>query len=181
MKSDPETILHRHIVDAKGANPAFREAPLRKHSSKEEYRFDADVPNRLTERKRLSIKNRYSGPRRGKEGAIEKHIAVKWHIITLQEAIEHLDSEYLTNRFYVTHHGGCAILSNKDTFHQDITAAGRERKELGWVLQGVISRASFPRLLRNGKSFFTTMSPHINNQFAKNTVSGRSASSQSAL
>ena len=32
VKSDPETILHRHFVDAKGANPAFREAPVRKHS-----------------------------------------------------------------------------------------------------------------------------------------------------
>ena len=47
VKSSPETILHRHIADAKGAHPAFRKAPVRKHSpSKEEHRFDADVPNR---------------------------------------------------------------------------------------------------------------------------------------
>ena len=92
----------------------------RKHSSsKEEYRFDADVPNRLTEQKRLSICNWNPGPRRGKEGAIEKHIAGKWQNITLQ-AIEYLDSEFLTNRFHVTNYGACAILFNKDTFLQDI-------------------------------------------------------------
>ena len=42
------------------------------------------------------------GPRRGKEGAIEKHIAEKWHIIALQEAKEYLEHEYLTSHFYVT-------------------------------------------------------------------------------
>ena len=121
VKSDPETILHRHIVDAKGANPAFREAPGRKHSrSKQEYRFDNNVPNRSPVQKRLSIYNLNPGPRHGKEGAIEKHIAGKWHVITLQEAIEYLDSEYLRNLFYVTQYAGCAILFNKDTFHQDI-------------------------------------------------------------
>ena len=120
VKSHPETKLHRHIVDAKGANPAFREVPVRKHSpSKEEYSFDACVPNRLTEQKRLSIYSGNPGSRSGK-GAIEKHIAGKWHIITFQKAIVYLDSEYLTNRFYVSHCGGCAFLFNKDTFHQDI-------------------------------------------------------------
>ena len=106
LGSDPETILQRHIVNAKGANPAFREAPMRKHSpSNEEYRFDADVPNRLTEQTRLSIYKWNPGPRCGKEGAIEKHFAGNWHIITLQGAIGYLYSEYY--RFYVTHYGGC--------------------------------------------------------------------------
>ena len=50
-----------------------------------------------------------------KAGAIESHIAGKRHIITLQEAIEYLDHEFLTNRFHVTHHGACAVLFNKDT------------------------------------------------------------------
>ena len=106
--------------------------------------------------------------------------------ITLQEAIEYLDSEYWTNRFYVTHHGGCAILFNKDTFHQDVKVTSVylhdtrdpqqqdvKEGELGWVLQGVISRASFPRLPRNVKSFFTTKSLHINNQFAKKRGIGK--------
>ena len=37
------------------------------------------------------------------KGAIEKQIAGKWHIITLQEAIEYVDRELLTDRFHVTH------------------------------------------------------------------------------
>ena len=120
------------------------------------------------------------------EGAIEKHIAGKWHIITLQESIEYLEHEFLQNRFHVTHYGGCAVLFNKDTFHPDIkvssiylhdTRDGQQHdvKEgvSGWVLQGVISRASLRRLPRSGKSFFTTMSIHINNQFAKKRGIGK--------
>ena len=143
VKADPETILKRHLVDAKGANPAFREAPARKHSpSNEEYRFH-------TEQKRLSIYDWNPGPRRGNEGAIEKHSAGTWHIITLQEAFEYLDHEYLTNRFCVTHYRGCAILFNKDTFQSDIkvssvclhdTRDGQQQDvkegESGWVRQG---------------------------------------------
>ena len=44
---------------------------------------------------------------------------------------------------------------------------------LGWSLQAVISRASFRRPPRNGKSFFTMMSLHINNQFAKKRGIGK--------
>ena len=40
--------------------------------------------------------------------------------------------------------------------------------QLGWVLQAVISRATFWRIPRNSKSHFTMMSLHIiNNQYAK--------------
>ena len=41
-------------------------------------------------------------------------------IITLQEAIEYVDHELLTNRFHVTHRGGCAVLFNKDTLFPDV-------------------------------------------------------------
>ena len=76
VKADPASILERYMINLNSANPAFREAKDRKHSpTNEEYRFDTDVPNRLTEQKRLSIYNWNPGPRRGKEGAIEKHIA----------------------------------------------------------------------------------------------------------
>ena len=110
--------LRRHIVDANGANPAFREAPVRKHTpSCLKYQFDGDLPNRLAEQRRLCWN---PGLRRGKEGSIEEHIAGKWHIITLQEAIEYLDHEYLTNDFSVAHHGGCAIVFNMDTFLSDM-------------------------------------------------------------
>ena len=50
------------------------------------------------------------GPRRGKEDAIEKQIAGKWHIITLQETCEFVEHEIFRERFHVTHYAGCAIL-----------------------------------------------------------------------
>ena len=133
--------------------------------------------------KRLSIYNRNPGPRRGEEGAIERQIEVTWHIVTLQEAIEYMDHEFLTTRFRVTHHGGCAILFNKDTFFPDIKVTSiylhdlRHSQpdkviegEIGWVLQGVISKASFRRKPRGGKSSFTQMSLHINNNCAKKRI-----------
>ena len=103
---------------------------------------------------------------------------VKWHVFILQEAIEYLDHNFLTNRFHVTHDGGCAILFNKDTFFSDIKVTSiylhdvrnfqpGVGEESGWVLQGVISRASFRRQRRGGESFYTVMSPHINNNYAK--------------
>ena len=66
--------------------------------------------------KRPIVYNWNPGPRRGKEGAIEKRIAETWHIIALQEAIEYVDHELFVNRFHVTHFGGRAVLFNKDTF-----------------------------------------------------------------
>ena len=117
---------------------------------------------------------------------IEKHIAVKWHIITLQEAIEYLDQEFLTNRFHVTQHGGCAILLNNDTFFSDIKVTSLylhdlrysqqdkvKEGETGWVIHGVISKASFRRKPRGGKSSFTVMSLHINNNYAKKRSIGK--------
>ena len=54
--------------------------------------------------------------RRRREGAFEEHTAGKWHVIALQEAIEYLQQESLTNHFYITHHAGCAVMVNKDAF-----------------------------------------------------------------
>ena len=76
--------------------------------------------NRSLAQKRLSIYNWNPGPRRGKEGAFEKQNAGRWHVITLQEAAEYVDHVLLTSRFHVTHHAGCAILFNKDTFYSNI-------------------------------------------------------------
>ena len=49
-----------------------------------------------------------------------KQIAGKWHVVTLQEAIEFVDHELLTNRFHVTHFGQCAVLFNDDNFFRDV-------------------------------------------------------------
>ena len=88
--------------------------------------------------------------------------------------------------FYVKHYAGCAVLFNKDSFHSDIKVTSvylhdtrnwqqQVMKEVqsGWVLEAVISRALFRRLPRNGKSFFTVMSLHINNHYAKKRGIGK--------
>ena len=186
VKSDPETNLNRHLVDSKGIYPAHSEAPARKHSpSSSGYHFNFNTPNRSTEQTRISYYNWNSGPRRGKAGAIKSHIAVKWHIITLQEAIEYLEHDFLMNR-YVTHYGGCAILFNKDTFFSDIKVSSFYlhdtrtcdkykiiEGETGWVMQGVVSKAAFRLQPRNGQQ---TFSLHINNNFAKKRGIGKKLS-----
>ena len=185
VKAEFETFLERQTVDNRKVHAGFREASARKHvTSYQEYHFDNDVPNRSLVQ-RLSIYSWNPGPRRGKKGAIEKQIAKKWHIITLQEAIVHVDHELLTNRFHVTHCGGCAVLFNKDTFLLDIkvksiyfhdTRLALPDKvfegESGWVIQGLISRASFRRQ-PHSLPFFTVMSLHINNNYAKKRGIGK--------
>ena len=48
-----------------------------------------------------------------------------------------------------------------------------ERRRVWTVLQGVISRASFRRQPRGGKSFFTVLSLHINNNYARKRGIGK--------
>ena len=138
--------------------------------------FDTSVPNRLL----ISLPSSNPGPRRGRPGAIKEHIAGKLDTITVQEAIEYLQHECLMNHFYITHFAGCAVLFNNETLHSDVrvmsvythdtrTAEQQVVKEVKscWVLQAVISHASFRRIPRNGKSYFTMMLLHVNNQYAK--------------
>ena len=135
--------------------------------------------DRPTQR-RLSVYNWHLGPRRGTEDAIEKQIAGKWHIITLQEASQYVDNEVLHERFHVTHFAGCAILFNNDTFYPDISVKSiyihdtrrceqdhDVEGDQGWVLQGVLSRATFRRAAACGQKFFTVLSLHISNIYAK--------------
>ena len=88
-----------------------------------------------------------------------KKLQEKWHIITLQDASEYVDHELHTNRYHVTRYAGCATLFNKDTFYPNI--------EQGWVLQGVLSRASIRRSSVSGQKYFTLLSLHISNIYAK--------------
>ena len=107
----------------------------------------------MTEQTRLSVSNWNPGPQRGKEGATGRHIAGKLHTITLQEAIEYLEHDFLTNRFHVTHYGGCAVLFNKDTFFSDIKvssfylhdtrACEQEKENLGLCYQVSFQEQSF--------------------------------------
>ena len=138
-------------------------ASARRHDTPaREYLFRQQRVKPLIRTKRLSIWN--PRPRRGKEGAVEKQTAGKWHIITLQEATEYVDHELLTNRFHVHHYGGCVVLFSKDTFfpdakvksiyHHDTRRALPHKvmeRDSGWVLQGVLSRASFRRQPLSGQ------------------------------
>ena len=69
---------------------------------------------------------------------------------------------------------------NKDTFYPDVSVKSIYlhdtrriltdhfvQGEHGWVLQGVLSRASFRRSAVRGQKVFTVLSLHINNVFAK--------------
>ena len=73
----------------------------------------------------------------------------------------------------MTHYAGCAILFNKD-FYPNIDVKSiylhDTRRDLpdqvmegeqGWVMQGVLSRASFRRPPNSGQVTFTVLSLHI--------------------
>ena len=107
---------------------------------------------------KLSIYNWHPGPRREKEGAFEKQIADKWHVITLQD-------------------GECAVF-----FYPNIEVKSLQlhdtRRELPdkvmegdpvWVLQGVLSRASICRPPLSGQKTFTVLSLQIGTIYAKRT------------
>ena len=55
------------------------------------------------------------------------------------------------------------IFTTRDDVYKIILSEG----EHGWVLQGVVSRASFRRAASSGQTAFTVLSLHINNVFAK--------------
>ena len=178
---DPHDVLVHHMVDVLKATADFREASGRRPAtSSQTNRVSKNLSNRSPVQKRPSIYNWNPGPRCGKEDAFEKQIAGRWQVITLQEAAEYVDHDFLTNRFHVTHYAGCAILFNKDTFYTKIDVKSiylhDTRRDLpdqvregdqGWVMQGVLSRASFRRPPTSGQATFTVLSLHINNIYAK--------------
>ena len=117
VKLSDHEILVQHMVDIEKATAEFREASERKHAASSHMKSSSNrFVIRSSVQRRFSIYNWNPGPRRGKEDAFENQIAGQWHVITLQEAIEYVDHDLLTNRFHATHDGGCAILFNKDTF-----------------------------------------------------------------
>ena len=142
--------------------------------------FSKRFATRSIVQRRLSIYIWNPGLRRVKEDAFEQQIAGKWHVITLQEASDYVDHELLTDRFHVTHYAGCAILFTKDTFYPNIDVKSiylhDTRRDLpaqvmegeqGWVMQGVLSRASFRRPPLSGQKTCTVLSLHISSIYAK--------------
>ena len=117
----PRLTRVRHVAGNNAHVAGYRKAAERRMPAPQsEYQYDTNAPNRQLEQTRLSIFSRNPGPRRGTPGDIDKHIAGIRHIIALQEAIEYLQHECLTEHFYATHFAGCAILFNKDTYHSDL-------------------------------------------------------------
>ena len=172
----PRENLAGHVVDIHKIDADFRDAFERIQSSSSQ----TLVVNKLFSsqspaQRRLSIYNWNPGPRRGTEDAIEKQIAGKWHIITLQETSQHVEHEILHERFHVTR---CAILFNKDypdisvksIYIHDTRRCGQDHiveGHQGWVLQGVLSRATLRRAAAIGQKVFTVLSLHISNIYAK--------------
>ena len=118
----PQEILAEHVVDLHKVVADFRDVFERiQPSSSQSYGVNKFFSSQSLSQKRLSIYNLNPGPRRGKEDAIEKQIAEKWHVLTLQEASEYVEHDILQERFHVTHYASCAILFYKDTFHPDIS------------------------------------------------------------
>ena len=99
-KMSHQEILAEHVVAIPKVVADFRDAFERiQSSSSQSYgvnKYFSSSPMQT----RLSIYNWNPGPRRGKEDAIEKQIAGKWHIITLQEASEYVEHEFLHERFH---------------------------------------------------------------------------------
>ena len=141
-KMSPREILAEHVVDIQKVVADFRDASERiQSSSSQSYGVNKYFSSQSPVQKRLSIYNWNPGSRREKEDAFEKQIAVKWHIVTLQEASDDVDHDILQENL-----GGC---------------------------YKVVSRASFRRQPRNGPKFFTVMSLHINNNYAKKRGIGK--------
>ena len=177
----PHEISAEHVVDIDKVVADFRDAFARKQSSScQTYCVNKYFSHQVIVQRRLSIYNCNPGPHRGREDAFEKQIAVKWYTVTLQEASDYVDHDILQERFHVTHYAGCAILFNKDTFHPDIniksiylhdTRRGLPDQiiegEQGWVLQVVLSRASFLCAAVSDQKFFTVLSLHISDIYAK--------------
>ena len=102
---------------------------------------------------------------------IEKQIAGKWHLITQQEDSEYVEHEILHERFHVTHFAGCVNEDTVKSIYLHDTKRGEQdhivEEEQGWVLQGVLSRATFRRTAASGQKVFTVLSLHISNIHAK--------------
>ena len=178
-KVGPREVLAEHVVDIHRIEADFRDAFERiQSSSSQTLGINKLFSSQSPTQRRLSIYN--SGPLRLTEDAIENKIAGKWNIVTLQEASDFVEHKILHVRFHVTHFAGCAIHFNKDTFFPDISVESiyihDTRRciqdhigegEQGWVLQGVLSRATCRRAAAGGQKVFTVISLHISNIYSK--------------
>ena len=175
VKADFNT-MERHEVHTGKALADFREPSVRRHdiSSQEYHSSTTACPTAPLYRKDSASTTGTQDLDVEGKGAIEKLIAVKLHIITLQGAIKYVDHEFLTNRFHVNHYEGRAVRFNKDTSFPDVKVTSmyfhKNRNDLqdtvregdsGWVIQCVLSRALFSATTtQRPKITHSDISPH---------------------
>ena len=170
--SDHE-ILVQHMVDIEKATAEFREAYERKHAASSHMNSSKKrSATRSMVQRGLSIYNWNPGPPRGKEDAFEQQIAGSWHNITLQEARASNESvprdpfRRLRDSFqqgHFLHQLRCQV---DPPSRRDLPAQVIEGEQ-EWVLQGVLSRATFRRPPVSGQKYFTVLSLHTSNIYAK--------------
>ena len=177
----PHEILAEHVVVIHKVVADFRDAFERNQSpSSQTHGVNKYFSSQSPVQKRLSIYDWNPGPRRGKEDASEKQTVGKWHIVTLQEASDYVEHEILQERFHVTHYVACAILFNKDTFYPDIsvksiylhdTRRGLQDQvvegDQGWFYKVFFHVPHFVEPQSSGQKFFTVLSLHVSNIYAK--------------
>ena len=177
VKVSPHEVLVQHMVDIRRATADFA-----KHQKGDLLQLliqtvstNILLPDQLCRRDSASTTGTL-GPDEEKKMPSNN----RWRIITLQEASEYVDHDILTGRFHVTHYAGCAIPINTDTFYPNIDVKSAclhdTRRDLpdqvmegeqGWVMQGVLSLASFRRSPVSGQKPFTVLSLDISNIYAK--------------
>ena len=156
-------------ADMCSAVPAFRKANERRNPSPEQkYSFDTSVPNRLLEQTRISIPNWNRCPDVADRVPLRSTLQVSgtllhykkrssisstsasWTISTLPTSPG--APSFLTKTLFTRTSG-----VNSVWIHDTRTGQQQEVEEgqSGCVLQAVISRASFWRIPRNGKFYFT--------------------------
>ena len=97
-KMSPHEIVAEHVVDINIVGADVRDAYERNQSSSSQtHGVNKYFSSQSPLQKRLSIYNWNPGPRRGKEDAIEKQFAGKWHLITPQEASDYVEHETFMN------------------------------------------------------------------------------------
>ena len=145
--SDPATAFERHSANKRSAEPIYRDVCDRWHLFSSQKCFDNNLPNRLLEQ------TSWAGIldlRWGRAVTIEEHIAGKWHVMTLQEAIWYFQHECLSNHLS-TVSLVVRSLSIRTLFtrtSKSIPFTSTTPWSGWWTLRTVISRASFRRIPR---------------------------------
>ena len=161
VKTDPNVTLERHMVDVQKAVAEYREAAVRRQeSTTQEYFFDTNVPKRSYVQKRLGIYNWNPGPRRGKEELSKNNLQENGTLSPCRRRLSMSTTNSSLKSIYL-----------HDTRHElpEKVVEGDQ----GWILQGVLSRASFRRQPLIGQKTFTVLSLHIGNVYDKKRGKGQ--------